>query len=79
MSTVRRGLPFFFRAVTIRWHQVTGSPTGTASRILHVRPVLILSLAACRLIVTAVYRKKGYGTICRKTICRKLTRGQFAE
>ena len=32
MSTVRRGLPFFSRDVTIRWHQVTGSSTGTVSR-----------------------------------------------
>ena len=32
MSTVRRGLPFFFRVVTIRWHQVTGSPIGAASK-----------------------------------------------
>ena len=31
MSTVRRGFPFFFAHTTMRWHHVTGSPTGTGS------------------------------------------------
>ena len=30
-STVRRGLPFFFGLMTMRWHQVTGVLGGTSS------------------------------------------------
>ena len=47
MSTVRRGLPFSFRAVTIRWHQVTGSPTGTASRTPSLTSLSIDSFTSC--------------------------------
>ena len=47
MSTVRRGLPFFFRAVTIRWHQVTGSPFGTASRTPSLTSLSIDSFTSC--------------------------------
>ena len=31
-SIVRRSDPFFLAHVTMRWHHVTGSPTGTCSR-----------------------------------------------
>ena len=47
MFTVRRGLPFFFRAVTIRWHRVTGSPTGTASRTPSLTSLSIDSFTSC--------------------------------
>ena len=47
MSTVRRGLPFFFRAVTIRWNQVTGSPTGTASRTPSLTSLSIDCFTSC--------------------------------
>ena len=30
-STVRLGWPFFFAQMTMRWHHVTDSPTGTGS------------------------------------------------
>ena len=32
-STVLRGLPFFLAQMTMRWHHLTGSPTGTGSRM----------------------------------------------
>ena len=38
-STVRCDLLFFFRAVNIRWHLVTVSPTGTACRTSSLTPL----------------------------------------
>lgn len=41
-STFRHGFPFFFVQITIQWHHVTGSSTGTGSRtprwIFWIRP-----------------------------------------
>ena len=47
MSIVHRGLPVFFRAVTIRWHQENGSPTGTASRTPTLTFVSIDAFTSC--------------------------------
>ena len=47
MSTVRRGLPFSFQVLTIPWHQVTGSLTGTASMTPSLTSLSIDDFTSC--------------------------------